>query len=161
MIIFMQAMNKENGMKNYKKILGAVCLMMAASAVQAAPAVKGEVPHEVVVDISEQTAKIYLNGKLDAVWPISSARSGKYTPRGSWSPNFLSKYHKSSLYNNAPMPFSIFFNGNIAIHGTDQVSRLGSPASAGCIRLSRENAKTLFERVERDGMKSFRISVVD
>lgn len=148
-------------MKFFKATAIATLFAIQATASHAAAPVQGDVPHEVVVDISEQTMTVYLNGKVDAKWPVSTARSGKYTPRGSWSPNFLSKHHKSSLYNSAPMPFSIFYNGNYAIHGTNQESRLGSPASAGCVRLSVDHAKTLFDRVERDGKKSFRITVVD
>ena len=66
---------------------------------QAAPAVSGAVPTEVVVDVSAQTMAVYIDGSLFDVWPVSTARPGKITPRGKWSPNFLSKHHKSSRYN--------------------------------------------------------------
>ena len=49
----------------------------------------------------------------------------------------------SAKYGNAPMPHSIFFYGQYAIHGTDAVSSLGHPASHGCIRLSPDHAATL------------------
>ena len=42
----------------------------------------------------------------------------------------------SAKYGNAPMPHSIFFYGQYAIHGTTAVGNLGSPASHGCIRIS-------------------------
>ena len=64
------------------------------------------------VDISLQTMTVIQNGQVAYRWPVSKARSGKYTPRGSWTAKWLSKNHKSSLYNNAPMPYSIFFSGN-------------------------------------------------
>lgn len=135
--------------------------ILLSGQVAAAPSVKGPVPTEVVVDVSEQSMAVYVDRALDAVWPVSTARAGKVTPRGSWSPNFLSRHHRSSLYNGAPMPFSIFYDGNIAIHGTDQVARLGTPASAGCVRLAPENAEMLFDRVERYGLGSFRITVIE
>ena len=51
------------------------------------------------------------------------------------------------------MPHSIFFTKiGHAIHGTDSVNRLGSPASHGCIRLSRENAAKLFTLVKEQGV---------
>src|SRR5258708_9113567 len=51
------------------------------------------------------------------------------------------------------MPHSIFFPKiGHAIHGTDSVSRLGSPASHGCVRLSRANAATLYDLVQRQGV---------
>ena len=41
----------------------------------------------------------------------------------------------SRKYGMAPMPYSIFFDGNYAIHGTVKVAQLGRPASKGCVRL--------------------------
>jgi len=57
----------------------------------------------------------------------------------------------SAKYNNAPMPHSIFFYGQYAIHGTGAVGALGRPASHGCIRLSPANAATLFAMVQAQG----------
>jgi hypothetical protein len=48
----------------------------------------------------------------------------------------------------SPMPHSIFFDGGYAIHGSYEVSRLGRPASHGCIRLSPSHAATLFALVK-------------
>ena len=51
------------------------------------------------------------------------------------------------------MPHSIFFTKiGHAIHGTDSESRLGTPASHGCVRLSRANASTLYALVEKEGV---------
>jgi hypothetical protein len=47
------------------------------------------------------------------------------------------------------MPYSIFFAGGYAIHGSNEISRLGRPASHGCIRLHPGNAAVLFEMVRR------------
>ena len=96
------------------------------------------------VDVSSQTLTVIRYGEVIARWPVSTARKGKYTPRGSYSPKSPSRYHKSSLYNNAPMPYSIFFRGNYSVHGTNQTSKLGRPASAGCVRLHTSNAASCF-----------------
>lgn len=111
------------------------------------------------VDVSAQTMTVIHNGRVAYRWPVSTARSGKWTPRGSWSAKWLSRHHKSSLYNNAPMPFSIFFNGNYAIHGTDQISRLGRPASAGCVRLHPEHAAVLFGLTQQVGKSNMRVVI--
>lgn len=111
------------------------------------------------VDVSSQTMTVIRHGKVIYKWPVSTARKGKITPRGSYSPKSLSKYHKSSLYNNAPMPYSIFFRGNYAVHGTNQVNRLGRPASAGCVRLKTSNAAKLYSLVQKHGFKNTRIVV--
>lgn len=115
----------------------------------------------VEVDISEQTMKVTQDGRLLHQWPVSTARKGKYTPRGNYQPGWLSRHHKSSLYNGAPMPYSIFYDGNYAIHGTNQVSRLGTPASAGCVRLETSNAAILFNHVKAHGNGSLKIKIVD
>ncbi len=57
------------------------------------------------------------------------------------------------------MPYSIFFNGGYAIHGSYEISRLGRPASHGCIRLHPKNAAILFALVKAD-MKDTRIVIV-
>ncbi len=111
------------------------------------------------VDVSSQTMTVIHNGKVAYQWPVSTARKGKWTPRGTWSAKWLSRYHKSSLYNNAPMPYSIFFNGHYAIHGTNQISRLGRPASAGCIRLHPDHAAVLFRLTQQVGKSNMRVVV--
>ncbi|MBO6900718.1 MAG: L,D-transpeptidase [Rhizobiaceae bacterium] len=111
------------------------------------------------VDISKQTMTVTQHGRVKYRWRVSTARPGKVTPTGSWSAKWLSKNHRSSRYNNAPMPYSIFYNGNFAVHGTNQVSRLGRPASAGCVRLDVSNARTLYNLTRRVGLKNVRIVV--
>lgn len=112
------------------------------------------------VSISEQVMHVYHHGKLIHEWPVSTARSGKITPTGDWRPQLLSRHHRSSRYNNAPMPFAIFYSGHYAIHGTDQISRLGRPASAGCVRLHPDHARVLFDMVREEGMEQTRVIVL-
>ncbi len=83
-------------------------------------------------------------------WPVSTARKGYYTPSGSFRPYSLQTMHYSKKYDNSPMPYSIFFTGGFAIHGTPHVGNLGRPASHGCVRLHPSNARTLFGIVSRD-----------
>jgi hypothetical protein len=54
----------------------------------------------------------------------------------------------SRKYDWSPMPHSIFFHGGYAIHGSYEVSHLGSPASHGCIRLHPDNATVLYDLVK-------------
>jgi hypothetical protein len=49
----------------------------------------------------------------------------------------------SKLYD-VDMPYSLFFSGGQAIHASTALSRLGSPASHGCVRLPLRNARALF-----------------
>ncbi|MGI9350622.1 MAG: L,D-transpeptidase [Rhizobiaceae bacterium] len=114
---------------------------------------------EAHIDLSEQKMRVYQQGQLKYVWRVSTARRGKVTPTGTWSAKWLSKNHRSSRYNNAPMPYSIFYSGNFAIHGTNQIKRLGRPASAGCIRLHPENARILYNMTSRAGLSNMRVRV--
>jgi lipoprotein-anchoring transpeptidase ErfK/SrfK len=114
---------------------------------------------EVRVSISRQVMEVFHEGRKLYEWPVSTAKKGKITPSGSWQPEFLSKNHRSRRYNNAPMPWAIFYDGNYAIHGTDQVRRLGKPASHGCVRLHPENAKILFRMVRSEGMANTKVTI--
>ncbi|MGQ2909455.1 MAG: L,D-transpeptidase [Aliihoeflea sp.] len=111
------------------------------------------------VSLATQTMTVSHNGKVLYRWPVSTARKGKITPTGQWSAKWLSKNHRSSRYENAPMPYAIFYNGHYAVHGTYQVNRLGRPASAGCVRLHPEHAARLFSLTQRVGLKQTRIVV--
>ena len=112
------------------------------------------------VSVTSQLMKVYHEGRLLFTWPVSTAKPGKITPSGTYAPEFLSKNHRSSRYNNAPMPFAIFYDGHYAIHGTDQIKRLGNPASNGCVRLHPDNAKILFNMVRAEGMENMRVVIV-
>jgi lipoprotein-anchoring transpeptidase ErfK/SrfK len=111
------------------------------------------------VDKAAQTMTVYHHGEVIGRWPVSTARPGKVTPSGSWTAKSMKRHHLSSRYNNAPMPFSIFYNGHFAIHGTNQTKKLGRPASAGCIRLHPGNAAKLFNLVQSEGLGNMRIVV--
>jgi L,D-transpeptidase catalytic domain len=92
-------------------------------------------------------------------WRVSTARHGYITPPGTYRPQMMARRWFSRLYYNSPMPYSIFFHGGYAIHGTYEISRLGGPASHGCVRLDPDHAAILFELVEREGMSRTTIVV--
>jgi len=106
---------------------------------------------EVGIDISQQTMRVNASGKQIYVWPVSTARPGYRTPIGSFKPIRLERMWYSTKYDNSPMPFSIFFLGGYAIHGTNDLKNLGSPVSHGCIRLHPDYAEVLFDLVRKYG----------
>jgi lipoprotein-anchoring transpeptidase ErfK/SrfK len=136
----------------------AIAIVVAAAAL-ASPASAWAANVVARVSISQQQMTVSQNGIALHTWPVSTARRGKVTPLGSWKAKWLSRHHKSSLYDNAPMPYSIFYNGNYAVHGTTQISKLGQPASAGCIRLHPDNAAILFDMAKREGLANVLIVV--
>jgi hypothetical protein len=101
----------------------------------------------VTVDKSAQRLSVSVDGRHRYEWPVSTARIGYRTPVGTYRPERLARQWFSRKYDWSPMPYSIFFNGGYAIHGSYEVSRLGTPASHGCIRLSPEHAAILFALV--------------
>lgn len=139
------------------KSLAACALALALVVVAPASALAANLVAR--VDVSTQTMTVTHQGQVKYRWKVSTARAGKITPSGTWSAKWLSKNHRSSRYNNAPMPYAIFYNGNYAVHGTDQVKRLGRPASAGCVRLHPDNARTLFNLAQQVGLKNTKIVV--
>jgi lipoprotein-anchoring transpeptidase ErfK/SrfK len=111
----------------------------------------------VKVDKSSQRMSVIVDGELRYTWAVSTGIYG--TPSGTFRPQSLARYHRSTIYNNAPMPYSIFYDGNFAIHGTTHISRLGGRASKGCIRLHPSNAAILFALVQKEGFGNTRISI--
>ncbi len=109
------------------------------------PAAAGVV---ITVDKSIQRLTVEVDGFTRYQWPVSTARWGYRTPNGTYRPERLERKWFSRKYDWSPMPYSIFFNGGYAIHGSYEVSRLGRPASHGCIRLHPNNAAILFGLVQ-------------
>ena len=85
--------------------------------------------------------------------------SALITPPGVYHPEMMARSWFSRRYYNSPMPHAIFFHRGYAIHGTYEISRLGGPASHGCVRLDPDHATILFGLVEREGMRNTTIVV--
>jgi len=111
------------------------------------------------IDISKQAMQVYRGDTLLYKWKISSGKEGHATPRGKYKAMYTVKNYKSKKYNNASMPYSVFFKYGYAIHGTKSVNRLGSPASHGCIRLRTNNAKKFYTLVRKLGKKNTTIRI--
>ena len=107
----------------------------------------------ITVDKNAQLMTVEVDGVQRYQWPVSSGLPSYETPNGSFKTFRMEEDHYSKEFDDAPMPHAIFFTKlGHAIHGTDSVNRLGSPASHGCVRLSRANAATLFALVRKDGV---------
>ena len=113
------------------------------------------------IDISEQTMTVMEDGNVLYSWAVSTARKGYRTPRGNFRPIRMHKMWYSHKYDNSPMPYSIFFRGGFAIHGTEYVRSLGRPASHGCVRLHPDNARILFNLVRSRGAGNTKIVLVN
>lgn len=112
-----------------------------------------------LVNVSDQTMTVKKNGKTLYHWKVSTGRKGYATPSGTFRPVRMHKMWRSRKYDNAPMPYAIFYNEGYAIHGTSYVSRLGSPASHGCVRLNTANAQILYKMLQEEGLGNLKIVI--
>ena len=112
------------------------------------------------IDKSSQQMTVSVDGAPRYTWPVSTGRAGYGTPDGTFRPNRMELSHFSRVFDNAPMPHSIFFTGaGHAIHGSYEVRYLGNAVSHGCVRLSPANATTLYALVKAEGMANTTVTI--
>ena len=100
------------------------------------------------VDKTKQQMTVFLDGVESYNWPVSTGKAGYSTPSGTFTATSMNEIWYSKEWDNAPMPHAIFFmKDGHAIHGSYEVKNLGKPASHGCVRISPENAATLYALV--------------
>ena len=94
---------------------------------------------QVSIDLTHQRMHVTSNqGAFD--WPISSARSGFYTPGGSFAPTHLEAMHYSRKYHMSPMPAFDLLPGRLRdprhlchrIAGTPRLTRLRKALAGQC-----------------------------
>jgi len=112
----------------------------------------------ITVDKATQHMTVMVDGSERYTWAVSTGLAGG-PPTGTYRPERLERTWYSHLFGMAPMPYSIFFRGPYAIHGTTAVSRLGTRASHGCVRLHPDNAATLFALVQQQGPANTRVVI--
>jgi len=114
----------------------------------------------ITVDKTDQTLTVAKDGQVLHTWPVSTGRTGRFTPAGNYRAFRMEKDHYSKEFDDAPMPHSIFFTQRgHAIHGSFETKKLGRPASGGCVRLAPENAKILFELVQAEGVLKTKVAI--
>ena len=129
------------------------CFLIAVTGLMLFASGAAQAKIAISIDKNAQTMTVAVDGVERYRWPVSSGLPAYETPNGSFKTFRMEEDHYSKEFDDAPMPHSIFFTKvGHAIHGTDSVNRLGSPASHGCVRLSRANAATLYALVQKDGV---------
>ncbi|MBC2775196.1 L,D-transpeptidase [Rhizobium sp. AQ_MP] len=99
-------------------------------------------PVAIVVSLPEQRVHVYRNGIRIAVSTCSSGKPGHETPTGVFVVLQKDKHHKSSTYDDAPMPnMNRLTWSGIALHAGNLP---GYPASHGCVRLPLDFSERLF-----------------
>jgi hypothetical protein len=134
-------------------IVAATVLSLVATAARA----------KVLVTVNKSTQRVIVSADGERLynWAVSTGRAGRDTPSGEYRAFRMEKDHYSKEWDDAPMPNSIFFTRvGHAIHGSYETGKIGSPASAGCVRLTPENAETLFALVEEQGVLNTKVEVI-
>lgn len=102
----------------------------------------GEGPVAIIVSIPEQRVFVYRRGIRVASSTCSTGKPGHSTPTGVFTILQKDKHHRSSTYNNAPMPnMNRLTWSGVALHAGELP---GYPASHGCVRLPLEFSARLF-----------------
>ena len=106
------------------------------------PAVAPSGPVLVYVDLSRQLATVYRNGVRVGVTTVSSGKPGHETPTGVFTILQKDAHHRSSKYNDAPMPYQqrLTWDG-VALHAGGLP---GYPESHGCVHLPYGFSQDLF-----------------
>ena len=135
------------------RCLAAVCAALLLGFGQAARA-----ELLIKVDKSQQQMTVSADGEQLYTWPVSTGRNGYNTPSGDFTPFRMERHHFSEEWDDAPMPYSIFFTQHgHAIHGTYEARHLGRAVSHGCVRLSVKNAAILWKLVKEYGKKNTKV----
>ena len=130
-------------------VLAAAALALAAASLFMAEPTAAAV--RIRIDLTAQRLEAVTPQGETVTWKISSGRRGYETPTGNYSVMRMEADHYSDEYDQAPMPYAMFFSPRgLAIHGSYERG-LGRPLSHGCVRLAVPNARQLFEWVEKHG----------
>ena len=99
-------------------------------------------PLEIFVSIDQQKLHFYSDGVHVADEPVATGVPGHLTPLGVFNVIQRDRYHRSNIYDDAPMPYMqrITWSG-VALH---EGVGLGHEASHGCIRMPGDFAARLW-----------------
>lgn len=117
---------------------------------------------DVLVDKVSQHMIVSVDGVPTYDWLVSSGAPtlGYDTPSGDYHVFRMEKEHFSKEWDDAPMPYSMFFTGlGHALHGSYHVKTLGFAVSHGCVRLLPANAAILFDLIQKAGFKNNTVSI--
>lgn len=98
------------------------------------------------VDLSQQKVFLHRDGAVVDSSPVSTGRKGFATPKGRFVVTNKYRDWKSTLYEDASMPFFMRLScGDFGLHAG---ALPGYPASHGCIRMPLAKAQAFFAKVE-------------
>jgi hypothetical protein len=113
------------------------------------------VPHHVIVELGAKTVTVYSGNEEIFSAPMAPGKASSPTPTGAFYVDARAKPpNPNGPYGHYQVSFSGFSNvhtsfgggnGQAAMHGTNRPELIGTPASAGCVRLTNEDVTTLVD----------------
>ncbi|MGH3852110.1 MAG: L,D-transpeptidase [Pseudonocardiaceae bacterium] len=131
-------------------LLGAAVLLLAGATsapVTASAATSGApcgAAARACVDLSTQQAWLMSGGTVSyGPVPVATGKASAPTNPGTFQVFWKDLHHRSTEFHNAPMPYSVFFNGGDAFH-EDSVT----VPSNGCVHLTLSAAQTFYNTLQ-------------
>lgn len=123
---------------------GGTALLMGGPAQAATASAPCSPVARACVDLSTQQAWLMHNGVVDyGPVPVRTGKASAPTDPGTFRVTFKDLHHRSSVFNNAPMPYSVFFNGGDALHEGSLTK-----ASNGCVHLTWSAARKFYATLQ-------------
>jgi L,D-transpeptidase catalytic domain len=126
-----------------------IAALMAVAATGALPVAKANaaadtaacaVSARACVKLSSQQAWLLRDGNVSyGPVPVATGQPSAPTEPGTFKVYWKDRHHRSSLFQNAPMPYAVFFDGDNAFH-EDNVR----VPSHGCVHLTHDAARTFY-----------------
>jgi lipoprotein-anchoring transpeptidase ErfK/SrfK len=95
-------------------------------------------------DRKRHQVSLYRNGQLHNSWLVRGGAYNSQTRTGNFTVYWRSENHRSRTYGGAPMPYSQFFSGGQALHGSRLMMNPYEGHSHGCVNFWVEDARQLW-----------------
>ncbi len=95
-------------------------------------------------DRKRHQVSLYRNGRLHNSWLVRGGAYDRQTRVGNYEVQWRGKSHRSRTFGGAPMPYSQFFSGGQALHGSRNMMDPYEGHSHGCVNLYVEDARQLW-----------------
>lgn len=129
----------------------AVVIIAGLAMPPAALAKKSRSGKWIEIDLSKQRLAARQGNRVIKAFPISSGKARTPTPKGTF--RIYAKYRKVRMrgpgYNLPNVPWTMYFVGGYAIHGTYWHMNFGRPMSHGCINMKKSHARWLYRWAPR------------
>ena len=95
-------------------------------------------------DRKRHQVSLFRNGRLHNSWLVRGGSYDEQTRVGNFEVQWRSEKHRSRAFDNAPMPYSQFFSGGQALHGSRNMMNPFEGHSHGCVNFWVEDARQLW-----------------